>query len=391
MLSTATSTVVNAPTIVENVATITDLAGFSPLEPEWNSLVIANNNSLFLRHEFLSVWLDSFVQRDQVEILTGWSREQRLVAALPLLRQRGSIRGIPVREITTASNTHSCRFDMIAENPADAGHAFFRQLAARNDWDVLRIADVPEGGQAWDLYRAAEAEGFPVGAWQSQRSPFLLLPSSEEELQGRVSSQLRSSARRKLRQMEKKADARIERIETSNLAPVLEEFFKIEKSGWKGRIGTACDQDEQTRSFYTLLAELAARKKWLSFFRLTLNGETVAFHYGLTYDGVYLLPKLAFREEFSDLSPGLVLMHEVVRDCIDRQIRAVDFLGTDDEWKSRWSRNVLPHYWLYIFPNTLKGRLLHKMKFKWATRAKSVLNRTGVLRLAKAFSACAQA
>jgi CelD/BcsL family acetyltransferase involved in cellulose biosynthesis len=371
------STALNADAIVPDITTITDLAGFNALERPWNSLVTAHNNSLFLRHEFLRVWLESFAPRERVEILTGWSPEGRLVAALPLMRQRGSIRGIPVKRLVTACNSHSCRFDMIAENPAVAGEALFRRLASQDDWDVLRIADVPEGGQSWHLYRAAIAEGFPVGAWPSQRSPFLPLPPSEEELQGRVSSQLRSSARRKLRQMEKKAPTRIERIQTSDLAPVLEDFFKLERSGWKGRKGSACDQDEQTRSFYMRLAELAAEKDWLSLFRLTLDGQTAAFHYGLTYDGIYLLPKLAFREEFSDLSPGLVLMHEVLRDCIDRQVRAIDFLGTDDEWKSRWSRSVLPHYWLYVFPKTLKGRLLQRMKFNWTTLAKDLLNRAG--------------
>ena len=38
----------------------------------------------------------------------------RLIAGLPLVRTHGSIRGIPVRQIVSACNSHSCRFDMIA-------------------------------------------------------------------------------------------------------------------------------------------------------------------------------------------------------------------------------------------------------------------------------------
>src|ERR1051326_27858 len=373
-MSTATTTALTTATTVSDVVTITNLADFNEMQRDWNNLVTTYNKSLFLRHEFLRVGVESVAPRERVQVLTGWSPEGRLVAALPLVYQRGSLRGIPIHRMVSASNEHSCRFDMIAENPAAAGEALFRSLAARNDWDVLRIADVPEGGQAWYLYRAAMAEGFPVGAWPSQRSPFLLLPSSEQELQGRISAQLRSSARRKLRQMEKRAAAQIERIKTSDLATVLEDFFKLERSGWKGRNGTACDQHEPTRSFYTHLAELAAEKDWLSLFRLTLNGQTVAFHYGLTYDGVYLLPKLAFSEDFSELSPGLVLMHEVIRDCISRQVRSIDLLGGDDDWKTRWTQDVLPHYWLYIFPKTFRGRMLHRIKFRWAALAKRILS-----------------
>ena len=354
---------------------ITDMAAFNVLEPQWNTLVKETNNSLFLRHEFLRIWYESFAARAPLRILTGWSREKRLVAALPLIQQRGVIRGMPVRQIVAMSNAHSCRFDMIAKDPEVAGKAMFRHLAEQNDWDVLRIADVPDGGQAWHIYRAAMSSGFPVGAWLSQRSPFLPLPSSEDGLQGCVSSQLRSNARRKLRQMEKKGAVRIEQIQASDLPAVLEDFFNIERSGWKGRNGTACDQDEQTRSFYIRLAQWAAENHWLSLFRLTLDGQTAAFQYGLTYDGAYFLPKLAFSEAFGELSPGLVLMHEVLRDCIHRHLTAIDFLGTDDEWKSRWTAHVQPHYWLYVFSKTMKGRLLHRMKFKWTTLAKGILNR----------------
>jgi CelD/BcsL family acetyltransferase involved in cellulose biosynthesis len=380
-MSTAASisTALQSDPSLSEITTITDMAGFNALHRQWNSLVTAHNNSLFLRHEFLRVWYESFAARKPVRILTGWSAEKRLLAALPLMQQRGSIRGMPVKQIVALSNAHSCRFDMISENPEVAGQAFFRHLAAHHDWDVLRLTDVPEGGQAWHLYRAAMAEGFLVGAWVSQRSPYLLLPSSEQELQDCVSSQLRSNARRKLRQMEKTHVAQIERIQSPDLAPVLEDFFRVERNGWKGRHGTACDQDEETRAFYTRLAQMAAEKSWLSLFRLTLDGETAAFHYGLTYDGNYLLPKLAFREEFGDLSPGLVLMHEVLRDCIHRQLTVIDFLGTDDEWKVRWSQDVRPHYWLYVFPNTLKGRLLHRMKFKWPALAKDLLHRAGAI------------
>jgi hypothetical protein len=67
-----------------------------------------------------------------------------------------------------------------------------------------------------------------------------------------------------------------------------------------------------------------------------------------------------------------VLMHEVLRDCVARKLNAIDFLGSDDEWKVRWSRTVLPHYWLYVFRNDLKGRLLHKMKFSWGSYFKRV-------------------
>jgi CelD/BcsL family acetyltransferase involved in cellulose biosynthesis len=361
-------------TAVLTVTSVQNLESFRAIEHEWNALVMANNNSLFMRHEFLTTWIESFAPGQSMEILTGRSADGRLVAVLPLQKRAGSMRGIPVREIVALHNDHSCRFDMVAEDPQAAGDAFFRHLAERLDWDVLRIMDVPQEGQAWRLYDAAVTAGCPVGTWESQRSPYLNLPASKEELQGTVSTQQRANARRRMRQMEAKGSVRFERVAHRDTASVLEDFFEIERSGWKGAEGTACGQNMQTRSFYTRLAQISAEHDWLSLYRLTLNGQTVAFQYGLTYNGTYLLPKLAFREEFGEMSPGLVLMHEILLDCISRNLSVIDMLGGDDEWKVRWSRTVVPHHWLYIFRNNLKGRMLRKVKFDWGPRIKERFN-----------------
>jgi CelD/BcsL family acetyltransferase involved in cellulose biosynthesis len=348
-----------------HVVPVEDYDGFVALEREWNALVISHNNHLFLRHEFFRVWLESFGPEARLRVLTGRDGDGHLVAVLPLMMESSSLGGLPVRQAVSLANSHSCQFDMVAADPAGAGQAFLEYLAGRNDWDLLKIIDVPEGGQAWDLNRAARAAGFPVGSWESQRSPYLGLPPGADALSACVSAQARANVRRRRRQMDKQALVKVERLASGDVRPALDEFFAVERSGWKGRQGTACVQDERTRSFYMRLAEIAAERQWLSFFRLVLGDRTIAFHFGLVYGGRYLLPKLGYDEAFRDLSPGLVLMYEAISDCVSRQLSGVEFLGSDDEWKLRWSRTVRPHHWLYVFRNDLRGRLLQRAKFVW--------------------------
>jgi hypothetical protein len=176
--------------------------------------------------------------------------------------------------------------------------------------------------------------------------------------------------------MKAKSAVRFECLQEGDLVSGLEDFFDVEHSSWKGRNGTACDQNPQTRAFYTQLAEVALKQGWLTVFRLILDDRTAAVHYGLIYNNSYLLPKVAFREEFSELSPGLVLMNEVIDACAARNATSIDFLGGDDEWKLRWSSTVVPHYWLYIFRDNFKGRMLHRMKFNWGPWAKQILKRS---------------
>lgn len=352
------------------VGETTDLRSFTRLEENWNSLVAATSDEFVYRHEFLQVWMQCFGTGARLRILTGREPSGRLTAALPLMQQQGSLHGIGVRELIATANSHSSRWDLLAEDGESAGTAFFTHLAQDPSWDVLKLIDVPDGGNAYHLYRAAQAAGFPAAAWESQRSPYLELPRAGVRLEGRPSGQTKALVRRRRRQLLEAGDLRLEQVTDAGMVAALEEFFAIESLGWKGREGTACLQDSRTAEFYTRLATAASRLGKLSLFRLRLDGRTIAFHYGVTCGGTYYLLKLGYDEAFRQFSPGLVLMDSVVQDALSRGLRRLDFLGSDDEWKLRWSSGVRRHQWLFIFRDSAKGRFLKRVKFDWLPRVK---------------------
>jgi CelD/BcsL family acetyltransferase involved in cellulose biosynthesis len=358
------------------VTEVIGISDFMTLEREWNALVEATCGEPFLRHEFIRTWIDNFAPGETLSILTGRNSEGRLVAALPLMRTRGFVSGLPARQALATANTHSCRFDMIAEDGAAAGALFFAHLAADKTWDMLRITDVPEGGNAWHLYRAAQAAGFPVGAWESQRSPYLELPFSYEALLAGMNSHFRSNLRRHRRRLDAMGTVTIERVTGgTDLRERLAECFAVEQKSWKGLEGTAILQDANTHSFYTQLALTASSRNYLSLFLLRLNGQPIAFHYGLAYGVTYYMPKVGYDEAFVAGSPGLVLLEEIIKDCIGRGLKRCDFLGMDMPWKRDWSKQVNRHDWLFIYRDAVVGRTLHDVKFKWIPAAKHLVQR----------------
>ena len=353
---------------------VVDRSGFLALEREWNDLVSTTQDEPFYRHEFLRVWMNHFNPRTRLEVLTTRDRTGKLAAAFPLMRTRGFICGLPARLGTSTGNAHSCRFDMVAEDGRAAGETFFAHLAADKSWDVLRIADVPDGGNAWHLYRAAEQAGFPVGTWESQNSPYLPLPSTYEELQSGLSTGFKANLRRKRRRLEAMGTVRVEHVTGGpDLQARLDEGFAIERSGWKGKKGTAISQDAKTYGFYSELAHTAAARGYLSLSFLMLNGKSIAFHYGLTYGGVCYVPKLGYDEAYQECSPGLLLIEEGIRDCIVRGVKGFDFLGLPGGWKTRWSQQTRRHNWLYIFRDSPFGLALQTTKFRLLPAAKQVL------------------
>jgi CelD/BcsL family acetyltransferase involved in cellulose biosynthesis len=80
------------------------------------------------------------------------------------------------------------------------------------------------------------------------------------------------------------------------------------------------------------------------------------------------MPKVGYDEAFEAGSPGLVLLEEIMKDCIGRGLKGCDFLGMDMPWKRDWSKQVCRHDWLFIYRDAVFGRALHEVKFKWIPR-----------------------
>jgi CelD/BcsL family acetyltransferase involved in cellulose biosynthesis len=357
------------------VEEVRDLAGFDALAPEWNALVARTDDQLFYRHEFLRCWLTHFAPDAALRVLTGRDAEGRLVAALALREERTTQFGLPVRQLSSPSNPHSCRFDMLAEQPRQAGTAFLTHLARDPGWDVLRLADVPDGGAAWGLLRAAEARGLPVGTWLSARSPYLLLPATMEDWKGGPGYNPKSLRRRR-RRLSEQGEVRIVHVSgREGLEAWLAEGFAVERSGWKARRGTAIAQDPRTLGFYSELARLAADTGRLSLYFLRLGEKTIAFQFGLAHAGRYLALKPGYDEAFAQVSPGQLLTESLIQDCIARGLGELDLLGDDTPHKREWTDRVRVHHWLFMFRDTLVGRTLCSAKFRWVPLAKRMVKR----------------
>jgi CelD/BcsL family acetyltransferase involved in cellulose biosynthesis len=358
------------------VSEVRDRSGFMRLATEWEALTDASKGDPFYRHEFIRIWLDNFAPHTKLRVLLARDGDGSLLAALPLIEERAQMLGMPVRQLVAAANDHSCRFDLIANHidGEKVGRAFWAHLAADRGWDLLRISDVPEGGNAWHLYNAAMNGGYPVHAQESLNSPYICLPTTSAEMQARLQSKFRANLRRRRRKLEEKGRVTVERITGGiELQGKLEEGYDLERSGWKGQGGTAIAQSTQTWGFYSELARTAAYGGYLSLYFMRLDGEPVAFQYGLTREDHYYLLKPSYSEAHAECSPGQLLMAEVLEDCIARGVKEFDFLGPDMIWKRDWTDQTRKHMYLYVFRDSAYGKTLHRARFDWARLAKELM------------------
>jgi CelD/BcsL family acetyltransferase involved in cellulose biosynthesis len=264
---------------------------------------------------------------------------------------------------------HSLRFDLLAHEGSLHHEALLAHLAGDSSWDVIRITDVPPGGTAWQLQRAAQAAGFPVGAWESQRSPYIALPASQGELMAGVRTKFRANLRRRRKRLAEKGAVSLERVAGAALSKeLLGECLALERGGWKGRQGSAVSQSVAVEGFHLELLANPAFHGLQSLFLLKLDGRPIA-----TSHGVYSLVLTSYDERYKELSPGHLLTEDVLEDCVARGLGEFDFLGCDLPWKLEWTRSVRPHHWIYIFRDSLFGRTLRQVKFGWVRAARDLL------------------
>jgi CelD/BcsL family acetyltransferase involved in cellulose biosynthesis len=89
----------------------------------------------------------------------------------------------------------------------------------------------------------------------------------------------------------------------------LDEFMRLEASGWKGRERTALGSNDDSREFFLRIGAEALAQGRFRLVALELSGVTVAMNcYFVAGNGAFGF-KMAYDESYAKYSPGLLLLH----------------------------------------------------------------------------------
>jgi CelD/BcsL family acetyltransferase involved in cellulose biosynthesis len=314
-------------------------AALSLLGPGWDRLA-ARDPSPFTTTAWLRAWWDSFGSGEPlVPALHG--PDGRLRAAALLRRDA-------LGRATAAAEVHSDEWDAVAESPEARAELWHGVAGLPLRYLVLSAMRAGPGPAA--AREALAAAGFRFHLTPGNRSPFLELPTDPDALLDGATRNLRSQVRRRRRQLEAQGALAFRTVTGGDgLDAALDELFRVEASGWKGREGTAILSSAVTQRLYRRFAHDAARGGWLRLYLLELDGRVVAADLGCAIGDTGFLVKTGFDERLSRLSPGLVLRADVLEASIHEGLRGYDFLGPDDAYKLRWTATVRPRVTLRAF------------------------------------------
>jgi CelD/BcsL family acetyltransferase involved in cellulose biosynthesis len=336
------------------------------LADEWRSLCDENiGHQPFWRPEWIRAHTRTHSPNAKV-LLVVTRINGRLSLVLPLLEEIGTFSRIPVRKLRAPVNFNAGRFDAV-RSPGPDGDAAVRatwdRLESMNGWDVLQLQYVQEGGTVAQLVATARARGKSSIKVAGNPNPYVPVPADVGLLTPMpLNARLRTKLRQVRRQLSEQGPLNFYRIDTADRV-ALERLYELEASGWKGREGTATNCLPWVRQFFDEVAESAARFGYLSLYMLELNGELIAAHFALTHQGYCYSPIVTFNEDYKQFSPGHLIVSEILRDCMERGIRGYDITGENQEWKLKWTNQLLPIAHYSIFKGLL-GNLAHAVESK---------------------------
>ncbi len=255
------------------------------------------------------------------------------------------ITGVRVRILEVRSFSY---YGDILVHPADRVNDVLDWLAAQTtEWDVLHCKSHHGGSALCNLRRRA----FSV----TTRERVVLPAVPVAEHLSRATRKHRSNLRRGRKFLANLGEVEVARHHvTSETDPVLDAFFEVENSGWKGRAGTSILALPDSERFFRRLARFDSGAG-LRIDLLRVGGKVIS---GLLMldDGVTLcVLKVAYREEYGHASPVQILAWATLEE-LDGQ-RALDFV-TPAFYMRSWRPDWLPVYDTYYRGPRYRGAAL---------------------------------
>jgi CelD/BcsL family acetyltransferase involved in cellulose biosynthesis len=302
------------------------------LAGQWDELA-RQSGSLFMGTAWLDSWWEAFGVGAPLWVLDLDSAGDVRAGTL-MMRERG--------RLASAANVHSGEWCVLGREPS-ACAAVWQEISAMGAPRV-HLETLPEARGEGVLARAQlEQAGYRVVSIDGPFSPWVELAPSWEEFIAAANSSLRQQVGRRRRGLEREG-AVTYRTQTgsSGLEQDMERFLALEAAGWKGANGTAILSRPATEQLYRGFARAAADCGVLRLNMLELDGTLIAASFDCVFAGAGYLLKTTFSEPHSRLSPGLVLLAEVLRACIEEGAHSYDFMGEADPYKLRWTSEVRP-------------------------------------------------
>jgi hypothetical protein len=260
---------------------------------------------------------------------------------------------------------------------------------ARRRLAVLHLGPLPADSVLWE---GLGRYGY-FGHCVDDRAEMHIVDCSRgfELTESGLSQKTRTNLRKAREKLERLPGVRFAKVTSPDeLAAACEAFLDLEASGWKKAGGLAIKSHREWSAFYRQLARLRSAGDRCEINTLHADSRCIAAEFCLRTGNEYTALKIAYDEAYSAVAPGLLLVHQTLKDCCeDPGIMRLNWVS-DSAWERRWHPDAVRLRDAYIALGLFSGPPLMALLHLWIGPGRRAARRLRRLRARVAALAAAR-
>jgi len=352
---------------------------FEQLKTDWNNLIGASEErTFFLSWQWLYTWWSHFSHQGTLHLLVLKDANFQICGIAPFYIKHGSsFSSLRVLTFLGSAPISSDFLDIIClpshkELVAKELANYFFQNASQ--WDSIKLCDTLESSIcATLLERDLLNRDFKASAASIQTCPYLTLPATTDELLSTLSSRLKNTIKRKLKKAEKADIVFSTQTSGDEIEPQMHALFELHQKRWQSQDHLGSFAKADIRAFHLDSASTNIPNDNLILFTLKQSGYTIATLYAFKHNEKIYYYQSGFDPDYSEFSPGTILMWKAIEHSISNGLRCFDFLRGDEGYKSLWTTTQRITKSTYFYRPFAIKMTLWLLCFNLKSRAKQAL------------------
>jgi len=351
---------------------------------EWNKLLEKSaQNNVFLTWEWVSNWVDVYLEKDRLLTLVVFDGGEPVAIAPLHVQTERPVRGVNLRVLRFMGSGEVCadHVDMIfaGDRSFDCAKVIWDHLFGplRNEWDVFEYYGAPGDSPAREAFREfarrdrrcmkTELVGHSI-------CPYLALPESWNEFLSQCSGTRRYAINYSMKKLAEQGRLEIRICENPHeLAGQMETFMSLHQESWNERGKPGSFSSERFKRFHLRVARDFLKRGLLFLYSFSLDGAPIASFYGFQYNGKIYYYLLGVRlNPVKRVKTGTAVLGHCIQEAIRRGCREFDFLRGSEEYKYRWTSTDRRNPNMRFYNRTSQALIFFMLRSSYR-RARNVL------------------
>ena len=307
-------------------------------------------------------WWKHFGNGKDLKIFTSEEMGQ-VSLAIPIMYSSKKIPGSKRYEASFASSG-DCDYQGFLvtdfQKAARAINPLIETILETCDADKLELNDIPEDSVSARLLAGVKGDSFGVNQSIVNTCPYIPFPDNREAFFSRLGSNMRRNL--KVWERDARKDYRVEFVkhqEIGTLKEAMKIFFELHQRSQTAKGYPGVFSSDTYRSFHMDLANAFEKRCWLTLFFLTFNDEPVSTIYSFEYNEKLYCYLCGFNQDYSSYRPGHLAFKNLMEYGMKKNLKELDFLRGDEEYKTRWNPTIRTNLQFRINKKGILRKITH--------------------------------